>query len=45
MKKHKSEIKSNYKTITWELFQEKEREISTIADDFNPKEIKNKFHF
>ena len=43
--KHKSEIKSNYKTITWELFQEKEREFHHCAIDLIQKEIKKNFIF
>lgn len=42
-KKHKIEIKSNYRTITWELFQEKEREFHQCAIDLIQKEIKKKF--
>lgn len=43
--KHKEEIKSNYRTITWELFQEKEREFHQCAIDLIQKEIKKKFIF
>ncbi|NJM78874.1 MAG: DNA alkylation repair protein [Flavobacterium sp.] len=41
--KHKTEIKENYRTITWELFQEKERECHHCAIDLISKEIKKKF--
>lgn len=41
--KHKTEIKSSFKTITWELFQEKEREYHYCAIDLMGKEIKKKF--
>ncbi len=41
--KHKTEIKSDYRTITWQLFQEKEREFHHCAIDLIQKEIKNKF--
>ncbi|WP_339889461.1 DNA alkylation repair protein [uncultured Flavobacterium sp.] len=41
--KHKPEIKSNYRTITWELFQEKEREFHHCAIDLIQKEIKKNF--
>jgi 3-methyladenine DNA glycosylase AlkD len=43
--KHNPEIKSNYRTITWELFQEKEREFHHCAIDLIQKEIKKKFIF
>jgi len=43
--KHKAEIKSDYRTITWELFQEKEREFHHCAIDLIQKEIKKKFIF
>ena len=41
--KHKSEIKLNYREITWQLYQEKDREIHQCAIDLIQKEIKKKF--
>lgn len=41
--KHKPEIKLNYREITWQLYQEKEREIHQCAIDLIQKEIKKKF--
>ena len=40
---HKNEIKSNFREITWNLFQEKERELHQCAIDLIQKEIKKKF--
>ena len=39
--KHKLEIKSDFRTITWELFNKKEREFHITAIDLICKEIKN----
>lgn len=44
-KKHKTEVKSNFRNITWELFQEKEREFHQCAIDLIQNEIKNNFVF
>ena len=41
--KHKPEIKSDFRNITWQLFQEKEREMHQCAIDLIQKEIKKKF--
>lgn len=41
--KHKPEIKSDFRNITWQLFQEKEREIHQCAIDLIQKEIKKKY--
>lgn len=41
--KHKQEIKSDFRTITWELFNKKEREFHISAIDLICKEIKKKF--
>jgi 3-methyladenine DNA glycosylase AlkD len=41
--KHKPEIKLYYREITWQLFQEKEREIQQCAVDLIQKEIKKKY--
>jgi 3-methyladenine DNA glycosylase AlkD len=41
--KHKPEIKSNFRNITWDLFQVKERELHYCAMDLMGKEIKKKF--
>lgn len=41
--KHKLEIKSDFRNITWQLFQEKEREMHQCAIDLIQKEIKKKF--
>ncbi|WP_438965286.1 DNA alkylation repair protein [Flavobacterium sp.] len=41
--KHKPEIKLNYREISWQLYQEKEREIHQCAIDLIQKEIKKKF--
>lgn len=41
--KHESEIKSNFREITWQLYQEKEREFNQCAIDLIQKEIKKKF--
>lgn len=41
--KHKPEIKLNYREITWQLYQEKEREIHQCAIDLIQKEIKKEF--
>lgn len=41
--KHKPEIKLNYREITWQLYQEKEREMHQCAIDLIQKEIKKKF--
>jgi 3-methyladenine DNA glycosylase AlkD len=41
--KHKSEIKSNFRVITWDLFTKKEREFHQCAIDLICKEIKKKF--
>lgn len=41
--KHKPEIKSDFRNITWQLFKEKEREIHQCAIDLIQKEIKKKF--
>lgn len=42
--KHKPEIKVYYREITWQLFQEKEREIHQCAIDLIQKEIKKKYN-
>jgi 3-methyladenine DNA glycosylase AlkD len=44
-KKHKPEIKSNFRTITLQLFQEKDREFHYCAIDLIQKEIKKNFIF
>lgn len=41
--KHKPEIKLNYREITWQLYQEKEREMHQCAIDLIQKEIKKKY--
>lgn len=43
--KNSIEIKENYRKITWELFQQKEREFHYCAIDLISKEIKKKFIF
>ncbi len=40
---NKAEIKSNFKTIAWELFQMKEREFHQTAIDLLVKELKNNY--
>lgn len=42
-KKHKDEIKSNFRAISWELFTKKEREFHQCAIDLLVKEIKKKY--
>jgi 3-methyladenine DNA glycosylase AlkD len=41
--KYKSEIKANFRTICWELFNKKEREFHQCAIDILVKEIKKKY--
>lgn len=41
--KHKDEIKSNFRAISWELFTKKEREFHQCAIDLIIKEIKKKY--
>lgn len=41
--KHKNEIKSNFRAITWELFTKKEREFHQCGIDLIIKEIKKKY--
>lgn len=41
--KHKDEIKSNFRAITWGLFTKKEREFHQCAIDLIIKEIKKKY--
>lgn len=41
--KHKEEIKSNFRAIAWELFNQKEREFHQCAIDLICKEIKKKY--
>ncbi len=41
--KHKEEIKSNFRTITWELFNKKEREFHQCGIDLICQEIKKKY--
>ncbi len=43
--KNSIEIKENFRKITWELFQKKEREFHYCAIDLISKEIKKKFIF
>ena len=40
---NKAEIKSNFRTIAWELFQMKEREFHQVAIDLLVKELKKNF--
>jgi 3-methyladenine DNA glycosylase AlkD len=40
---YKDEIKANFRTITWELFQKKERELHQCGIDLICKEIKKKY--
>lgn len=40
---HKDEVKANYRTITWEMFQMKEREFHQCAIDILIKEIKKNY--
>ncbi|HLP63031.1 DNA alkylation repair protein [Flavobacterium sp.] len=40
---HKDEIKSNFRTISWELFTKKEREFHQCGIDLIIKEIKKKY--
>lgn len=40
---NKAEIKSNYRTIAWELFQMKEREFHQVAIDLLVKEFKKNY--
>lgn len=42
-KAHKDEVKTNYRAITWELFQMKEREFHQCAIDILTKEIKKNY--
>lgn len=41
--KHQSEIKANFRTIIWELFQKTEREFHHVALDLALKEFKKNF--
>lgn len=41
--KYKQEVKINYRAITWELFQKREREFHLCAIDIFIKEIKTKY--
>jgi 3-methyladenine DNA glycosylase AlkD len=41
--KHKDEIKANFRTIAWELFNKKEREFHQCGMDLMFKEIKKKY--
>jgi 3-methyladenine DNA glycosylase AlkD len=41
--KYKSEIKTNFRTITWELFNKNEREFHQIAIDLLVKEFKKNY--
>ncbi len=42
-KAHKDEVKTNYRAITWELFQMKEREFHQCAIDILTKETKKNY--
>lgn len=41
--KHQDEVKNNFRSISWELFQKKEREFHQCAIDIFVKEIKKKY--
>jgi 3-methyladenine DNA glycosylase AlkD len=41
--KYKSEIKANFRTIAWELFNKKEREFHQVATDLLVKEFKKNY--
>lgn len=41
--KHQDEVKNNFRSISWELFQKKEREFHQCAIDIFVKEIKGKY--
>ena len=41
--KHKSEIKANFRTIAWELFNKKEREFHQVAIDLLVKQFKKNY--
>ncbi|MFZ4106943.1 DNA alkylation repair protein [Flavobacterium sp.] len=41
--KHKEEVQNNFRSISWELFQKKEREFHQCAIDILIKEIKKKY--
>jgi 3-methyladenine DNA glycosylase AlkD len=41
--KYKTDIKANFRTITWELFNKKEREFHQVAIDLLVKELKKNY--